>query len=146
MSEPTTEARTQTDAGTQDPAVAMPDLPPGYVAKDYVDGPSCDALHNLTLEYSYTIGNHYRLMFDGDFGISFQMLNDGSEARGPLPYRCRELRPNQYLVHWLVRQFGIHVSVVIDLDNSTICAGAMMPPGSWEFFDIARDLVVTRNA
>ena len=131
---------------TDAPTIAMPDLPPGYVAKDYVDGPSNDALLNTTLEYSYTIGNRYRLIFDGDFGVCFQMLNDGSEARGPLPYRCRELRPNQYLIHWLVKQFGIHVSLVIDLENSSIAAGAMMPPGSWEFFDIAHDLVVTRTA
>ena len=125
--------------------VGLPDLPPNYVAKDYIDGPSSPALLNTVLEYEYTIGNSYRLSFDGDFGVTFQMLNDGSEARGPLPYRARELRPGQYLVHWLVKQFSIHVSLVIDLENSTICVAAVMPPGQWEFFDIATGIRLTRT-
>jgi hypothetical protein len=128
------------------PQIAMPDFPPNYVAKDYVDGPSSGALLNTTFDYEYTIGNTYRLIFNGDFGVSFQMLNDGSEVRGPLPYRCREMRPNQYLVHWMVKQFSIHVALVIDLELSTITVAAVMPPGQWEFFDIAKDIRVTRTA
>lgn len=139
----------QSPAGGQaqpGPQIEMPDLPPNYEAKDYTDGPSSDALLNTTFDYEYTIGNSYRLIFNGDFGVSFQMINDGSGVRGPLPYRCRELRPNQYLVHWLVKQYGIHVSLIIDLQLSTITVAAMMPPGSWEFFDVAKDIRVTRTA
>lgn len=128
------------------PTVGLPDVPEGYVAEDYVDGPSSPDLLNTTLEYEYTIGNSYKLMFNGDFGVSFQMLNDNSEARGPLPYRAREIRPNMYLVHWLIKEFSIHVALVIDLEMATISVAAVMPPGQWEFFDTAKDVRVTKTA
>ena len=125
------------------PDIAMPD--PTHTPDDYVDGPSSTGLANIVLEYTYSRGNRYRLSFDGDGGVTFQMLDDGSEARGPLPYRARELRSNQYLIHWLVKAFGVHVAMVVDLDLSTLSVAAMMPPGSWEFFDQATDVRVVRT-
>jgi hypothetical protein len=108
--------------------------------------PPSPALHNLVLDYEYSIGNSYRLSFDDNFGVTFQMLNDGSEPRGPLPYLARELREGQYLVHWHVRQYGIHVALVVDLAEKKISVAALMPPGSWEFFDQAVDVRVSRTA
>ena len=136
-----------TDTATQGdgrPDIEMPHL--SYQPADYVDGPSSPGLANTVLDYSYSKGNEYRLSFDGDFGVTFQMMNDGSEPRGPLLYRCRELRPDMYLVHWFVKQFSIHVSLVIDLELKKISVAAIMPPGQWEFFDQATDVRVTRTA
>ncbi|HEU0101171.1 MAG TPA: MoaF N-terminal domain-containing protein [Mycobacteriales bacterium] len=146
-----TDTAARPDAGPQiakqgggRPDIEMPHL--SYQPADYADGPSSPGLANTVLEYTYSKGNQYRLSFDGDFGVSFQMMNDGSEPRGPLPYRCRELRPGQYLVHWLVKEFSIHVSLVIDLEMDQISAAAVMPPGQWEFFDKATNIRVTRTA
>ena len=77
---------------TAGPQIEMPHL--SFQPADYVDGPSSPGLANTVLEYSYSKGNEYKLSFNDDFGVTFQMMNDGSEPRGPLMYRCREIRPS----------------------------------------------------
>ncbi len=152
MSEPSTTGSASTPSTP--PLVAAPsngapeiEMPVGLTPRaDYADGPSSPGLLNTTLEYEYSIGSSYRLMFDGDFGVTFHLLNDGSEPRGPLPCRVREIRPSMYLVHWLVKQFSIHVALVVDLEMSRLSVAGAMPPGQWEFFDQATDVKVTRTA
>ncbi len=116
----------------------MPDI---EIHPDKIGGPTTDALDGLALEYRYSTGNHYRLSF-GPAGVWFHLLGDVDEfPRGPLPYRARELRDRMYLVSWIVRP-GIHVALVVDLDQSKIHVSAMMPPTQWEFFDIGEILAV----
>jgi len=124
--------------------VPLEGLPP---QEDYVDGPSTTALAGAVIEYRYTRGTRYRLTFDHDGGVTFAMLDVG--PGGPpaplLPYRARELRPGLFLVHWIVKQPGIHVTLTIDLTESTLHSAAMMPPNRWEFWDAAVIESVTRT-
>ncbi len=105
---------------------------------DYVGGTLSDALLGAVIEYRYTRGTEYRLTFDDSFRLRFEELSASDHAPTPtLSYRARALRDGQLLVHWIVKPASIHVSLVIDLDESTVHVAAMMPPNRWEFFDTA---------
>jgi hypothetical protein len=111
---------------------------------DYIGGDLTDELHGAVIEYTYTKGNHYRLTFDHDNHVTFAFLNaPGREPGAPpfvapsLVYRARKIRDGQVFVHWIVQESAIHVSLIIDLTEKRVHAGAMMPPNRWEFFDTA---------
>ena len=104
---------------------------------DKIAGPFSDDLVGRTVEYRYSTGNHYRMAF-GQERLTFLQLN-APEPHEPVPlaYLARELRPGQYLVHWVVKAANIHVALVFDLDAGTVHVSALMP-GGWEFVDSAR--------
>lgn len=112
--------------------------------EDYIGGGVSDALFGATIDYTYSRGNHYQLIFDHDNHVTFHYLNapgvteDSDHFQAPqLVYRARALRDGQYLVHWIVKPANIHVSLVVDLTEMTVTVAAMMPPNKWEFFDRA---------
>jgi MoaF-like len=104
---------------------------------DKIAGPFSDDLVGRTVEYRYSTGNHYRMAF-GSEQLTFLHLN-APEPHEPMPlaYLARQLRPGQYLVHWVVKAANIHVALVFDLDARTVHVSALMP-GGWEFVDSAR--------
>jgi hypothetical protein len=104
---------------------------------DKIAGPFSDDLVGRTVEYRYSTGNHYRMAF-GSGQLTFLHLN-APEPHEPVPlaYLARQLRPGQYLVHWVVKAANIHVALVFDLDAGTVHVSALMP-GGWEFVDSAR--------
>ncbi len=104
---------------------------------DKIAGPFSDDLVGRTIEYRYSIGNHYRLAFGAE-QLTFVHLN-APEPHEPVPLRyvARQLRPGQSLVHWAVKPASIHVALVVDLEAGTVHVSALMP-GGWEFFDSAR--------
>ena len=106
-------------------------------ADDKITGPFSDDLAGRTVEYRYSTGNHYRMAF-GVKQLTFLLLN-APEPHDPVPlaYVARQLRPAQYLVHWVVKPASIHVALIFDLDAGTVHVSALMP-GGWEFFDSAR--------
>lgn len=104
---------------------------------DKIAGPFSDDLVGRTVEYRYSTGNHYRMAFSSE-QLTFLHLN-APEPHEPVPlaYLARQLRPGQYLVHWVVKAANIHVALVFDLDAGTVHVSALMP-GGWEFVDSAR--------
>lgn len=131
---------------------AMPPMP-FAPEPDQVSGPETEILHGVVLDYTYSGGRHYRLLFDHDHHVTFEMPDLGLHAadgdgpsRAPvLAYRARELRPGQVLVHWIVKEAAIHVALTIDLDEKKLYVGAMMPPNRWEFFDTGVIHSITRT-
>lgn len=123
-------------------------LPP---EDDEVGGVSSNALFGAVVEYEYSTGRSYRLSFDRDDHVTFEWINQPPLAEGAvfppqtLAYRARELRPELFLVHWLNKQFHIHVSLTLDLQQNSINVAAMMPPNSWEYWDTAQIVSVTRS-
>lgn len=123
----------------------MTDAPPVMLPEeDEIGGTSTEFLFGAVIDYEYSTGRHYRLTFDHDFNVTFAWINHPPLPAGapefvppPLHYRAREIRPDLYLVHWLVKEFHIHVSLSIDVLESKIHVAAMMPPNSWEFWDTA---------
>lgn len=112
------------------------EIPPLEPQEDFIGGISSSALFGAVIEYRYSRGTRYRLSFDTDHHVRFDELSAVDGPRTPtLPCRVRALRDGQYLVHWIVKPAGIHVSLVIDLAESRIDVSAMMPPNRWEFFD-----------
>lgn len=107
------------------------------VPADKIAGPFSDDLAGRTVEYRYSTGNHYRMAF-GPEQLTFLQLN-AVEPHEPVPlaYIARQLRPDQYLVHWAVKPANVHVALVFDLGARTVHVSALMPAG-WEFFDSAR--------
>ena len=101
---------------------------------DEIGGEQSSALDGTQVQYRYSTGASYRLTF-ADGGVVFQQLGGGAPPIGPLPYRARQLREEQVLVHWIVKPASIHVSLVIDFARQRIDAAAMMPPNRWEYFD-----------
>jgi len=121
------------------------EIPPLEPQDDYVGGTSSSDLHGAVIEYRYTRGTLYRLSFSDDDNVRFDELSAGGDHPPTPTLRCRvrALRDAQYLVHWIVKQAGIHVSLVIDLTQSRIDVSAMMPPNGWEFFDTGEITSVT---
>lgn len=114
------------------------EIPPMDPEADYVGGTMSDALLGAVIEYRYTRGTEYRLTFDDRFQLRFEELSAVRHPPTPtLPYRARAIREGQLLVHWIVKPASIHVSLVIDLEESKVHVAAMMPPNRWEFFDTA---------
>ena len=112
---------------------------------DEIGGTATSYLDGKRLHYTYSQGREYLLTFD-DGHVSFRMIKgpEGTVAPDPgrpppalLPYRARQLRDGQYLVHWLVPGRVGHVSLVIDLVKKSIDVSALMP-GQMEFFDAAQ--------
>lgn len=129
---------------TAQPPVGLDALPPHA---DAVDDATSDALLGCSLEYTYSTGSRYRLDFDLEHRLTFEQLGLPAGAAPPapvLPYRIRELRPDQLLVHWIVPAAAIHVALVIDLAERRIHVSAMMPPNRWEFFDTGVITAVVR--
>lgn len=130
---------------------AMPPMP-FAPEPDQVAGPETDIMSGLVLDYTYSGGRHYRLLFDHDHHVTFEMPDLGLHADLPGPakapvlsYRARELKPGLVLVHWIVKQAAIHVALTIDLEDLKLHVGAMMPPNRWEFFDTAVIDTITRT-
>ncbi len=113
------------------------EIPPLEPQNDFVGGTSSSSLLGAVIEYEYSKGTHYRLTFDDSYHVRFDELSapTGGPPTPTLACRIRALRTDQYLVHWIVKPAGIHVSLVIDLGKSRIDVAAMMPPNRWEFFD-----------
>ena len=132
---------------------SMPEMSPLSLPpeEDEIGGVSSKDLFGAVVEYEYSTGRRYRLTFDTDDHVTFEWINQPPLAEGAvfppqtLSYRARQLRSDQFLVHWLNKQFKIHVSLVIDLAENTINVAAMMPPNSWEYWDTARIVSVTRG-
>lgn len=112
--------------------VQVPDHLPDKVG----DEPSSEALVGYTFEYYYPSKIGYRISFAKD-RVYFSMpepvhgLNYFS-----WPYRLRELRPKQYLAHWMGPGRKSHISLILDLENKTVDASALMP-GRFELWDRA---------
>jgi len=115
-----------------------------------IGGPSTKALAGLTIHYRYSVGREYQLSFDADTVtfLPFSIPGDPPGTNyepGTLHYRARLIRPELYLVHWLVRPpngSNIHVALLIDLKERHVHVSALMP-GGMEFFDIADIQTVT---
>jgi len=117
-------------------------MPPPQV--DQIGGPSTTELAGMVMEYRYSTGNHYRMEFTAD-GLTFELLNAPNGLRvGPLPYRARALREEQFLICWILKP-GVHVAIIADYAQRQIHATAMMPPNQWELFDIGEILRVDRT-
>lgn len=109
-----------------------------------IGGPSTREMAGLTIDYKYSGGREYRLSFDADTVtfLPFRIPGDAPGTKyepGTLHYLARSIRPDLYLVHWLVRPpngSDIHVTLLIDLEQRHVHVSALMP-GGVEFFDIA---------
>lgn len=115
------------------------DAPPAEIG-----GPMTKELAGLKLFYKYTTGREYELTFDEDT-VTFLPHKDPTAPAGTkftpgtLHYLARRVRPDLYLVHWLVRSptmGNIHVALILDLTKKHVYVSALMPKGV-EFFDIA---------
>ena len=109
-----------------------------------IGGPSTRELAGLKIHYSYSTGREYELSFDADT-VTFMPFKMPGEAPGTkyqpgtLHYLARRIRPQLYMVHWLVRSptmGNIHVTLLVDLKERHVHVSALMP-GAQEFFDIA---------
>ncbi len=105
-------------------------------APDDIGGPSTKELAGTTLLYQYTTGRKYQLEFTPD-EVSFVLATDSTGQKHYLPYRARKIRENLYMVHWIVKQNHIHVTLLLDLEQDQVHVSALMPGGT-EFFDIAK--------
>ncbi|MFO1265366.1 MAG: hypothetical protein U1F67_00330 [Rubrivivax sp.] len=109
-----------------------------------IGGPSTREMAGLTIHYKYSLGRDYQLSFDADTVtfLPFRIPSDPPGTKyepGTLHYRARLIRPDLYLVHWLVRPptgSNIHVALLVDLKERHVHVSALMP-GGLEFFDIA---------
>lgn len=102
---------------------------------DEIGGPSTQELAGTRLLYQYSTGRRYSLEFTpGEVCFVFQA--DPTAEKHFLPYRARKIRENLYMVHWIVKENHIHVTLLIDLERNQIHVSALMP-GGIEFFDIA---------
>ncbi len=128
-----------TSAGTPMPPIPLEPEP------DQVTGPDTEVMHGLVLDYTYSGGRHYRLLFDHEHRVTFEMPDlvkaEGFDPVGfkplALDYRARELKPGLVFLHWIIKQAPIHVALTIDLEEKKLHVAAMMPPNRWEFFDTA---------
>ncbi|KAJ5390460.1 uncharacterized protein N7496_001528 [Penicillium cataractarum] len=105
-------------------------------APDKIGHDGCKDLAGHTFEYTYSSGVHYRISFDEEkayFSLPWRI--DGL-TYGGLSYRARQLRDNQYLVHWLIPGRVGAVALVFDLTHKRVDAAALMP-GKFELFDRA---------
>ncbi|KAL3460194.1 hypothetical protein BJX64DRAFT_290516 [Aspergillus heterothallicus] len=111
--------------------------PEGPHAPDKIrDEPPCTALVGLTFDYHYPSGLHYRISFD-DKKAYFKLPEKVQDLNyAGIPYRARELRENQYLVHWLIPGRVGAVALIFDLEHMRVDAAALMP-GKFELFDRA---------
>lgn len=109
-----------------------------------IGGPSTKEMAGLSIFYKYTTGREYRLTFNADT-VTFLPYKDPTAVPGTkfepgtVQYRARRIRPELYLVHWLVRSptmGNIHVALLVDLQEKHVHVSALMPKGI-EFFDIA---------
>ena len=128
-------------------AIARADMVPNNVVDAPpadIGGPKTEELAELKLFYVYTTGKEYELTFDADT-VTFLPHKDphappGTKfTPGSLHYLARRIRPDLYLVHWLVRSptmGNIHVALLLDLQEKHVHVSALMPKGV-EFFDIA---------
>jgi hypothetical protein len=107
-------------------------------------GPMTKELAGLNIFYTYSTGREYELTFDADT-VTFLPHKDphakpGTKFEpGTLHYLARRIRPDLYLVHWLVRSptmGNIHVALLVDLQEKHVHVSALMPGGE-EFFDRA---------
>ena len=109
-----------------------------------IGGPSTKEMAGLTIHYRYSTGREYELSFEADTVtfLPFKMPGAAPGTKfepGTLHYLARRIRPELYLVHWLVRSptmGNIHVTLLIDLQERHVHVSALMP-GGMEFFDIA---------
>jgi hypothetical protein len=115
-----------------------------------IGGPSTKEMAGLTIHYKYSVGREYQLSFDADTVtfLPFRIPGDAPGTKyepGTLHYRARLIRPQLYMVHWLVRPpngGNIHVTLLIDLKERHVHVSALMP-GGLEFFDIADIQTIT---
>ena len=109
-----------------------------------IGGPSTREMAGLSIHYLYSTGREYQLSFDADTVtfLPFKMPGEAPGTKyepGTLHYRARLVRPELYMVHWLVRSptmGNIHVTLLVDLKERHVHVSALMPGGQ-EFFDIA---------
>lgn len=109
---------------------------------DKIGGPSTTELEGVVVEYRYSTGNHYRMEFAAET-LTFDHVFPAGPTIGPLPYRGRTLRDDQFLVSWIIKP-GVHVALVVDFASRQIHVAAMMPPNQWEFSDVAELISVRR--
>ena len=121
------------------------DEDPGQHPDAIEETDSSTRLFGATIEYQHSTANHYRLRFDRDFNVTFEFLHEvgvddsPSAVHGPLvSYRAKEIRSDLLLVHWMVKDAVIHVSLSIDLECRQIHVSAMLPPNRFEFWDTAK--------
>lgn len=108
---------------------------PTTQAPDEIGGPSTQELAGTKLLYEYSTGRKYLLEFTPD-KVAFTFVKDPTAKKTFLPYRARKIRESLYMVHWIVKDAHIHVTLLIDLEKNHVHVSAMMP-GGIEFFDIA---------
>jgi len=108
-----------------------------------IGGPTTKELAGLKLFYKYSTGREYELSFDADT-VTFLPHKDPTAPPGTkfepgtLHYLARRIRPELYMVHWLVRSptmGNIHVTLLVDLKEKHMHCSALMPKGV-ELFDI----------
>lgn len=115
-----------------------------------IGGPSTKEMAGLTIHYVYSGGRDYQLSFDADTVtfLPFRIPGDPPGTKyqpGTLHYLARLVRPQLYMVHWLVRPpdgGNIHVTLLIDLQERHVHVSALMP-GGMEFFDQADIQTIT---
>ncbi|KAL3460161.1 hypothetical protein BJX64DRAFT_300820 [Aspergillus heterothallicus] len=104
---------------------------------DKVGGPETTGMVGRTFEYQYPTGPQYRISF-GKEPVYFTVPEqaDGTKVIA-IKYRQRALRPEQYLVHWIIPGRTGHVALVFDLEAKHVDCAALMPVGLFELFDRA---------
>ncbi|EXJ68789.1 uncharacterized protein A1O5_07720 [Cladophialophora psammophila CBS 110553] len=97
---------------------------------DKVGGPESTGLVGYTFFYTYPTGLSYKISFDEKTAYFTlppgALAVDGRSFLG-VPYRCRELRPDLFLAHWMVPGRQGHVALVFDLANNRVDCAALMP-------------------
>ena len=108
------------------------------VFKDQIaDGASLD-LEGHHLEYQYVTGSSYRLSFDDGFVTAKEI--DSPRPQVVRAYLAREMRPGQYVVHWMAQdpdgndRKG-HIALVLDFETGAVHGTAVLPNGM-QIFDV----------
>ena len=126
----------QTNLSDQTPVVMTIGQDP--VFQDQIaDGVSLD-LEGHYLVYRYVTGSKYRLSFDDGYVTAKEI--DSLRPQVVRAYLAREMRPGQYVVHWMAQdpdgndRKG-HIALVLDFETGAVHGTAVLPNGM-QIFDV----------